>query len=86
MSDKKNITDYTEAEFLEFAKKVCSGDYVTEQEADMAVHEFVRLSQHPDGTDIIFYPPASQEDSPEGLVKFIKQWRAENGKPGFKTS
>lgn len=84
MSDKKTIQDYTEAEFLAFAKKVCSADYPTEEEADAAVHELVRLSEHPDGTDIIFYPAKGQEDSPEGLVKQIKEWRAQNGKPGFR--
>ncbi|HCP3240855.1 bacteriocin immunity protein, partial [Escherichia coli] len=23
-------------------------------------------------------------DSPEGIVKEVKEWRAKNGKPGFK--
>ncbi|MFA3762890.1 bacteriocin immunity protein [Yersinia sp. 2466 StPb PI] len=84
MTSKHKLEDYTEADFLEFAKKVCNADYETEAEANEAVREFVRLSEHPDGTDIIFYPSPDQEDSPEGLLKAIKKWRAENGKPGFK--
>lgn len=84
MSEKKTISDYTEKEFLELAKNICSANYPTEEEADRAVKEFVRLSEHPDGTDIIFYPSPEQDDTPEGLVKQIKEWRAKNGKPGFK--
>ncbi|HGJ5866933.1 MULTISPECIES: bacteriocin immunity protein [Arsenophonus] len=82
--EKKTISDYTEKEFLELAKKICEADYTTEEEANRAVREFVRLSEHPDGTDIIFYPPAEQNDSPEGIIETIKEWRGKNGKPGFK--
>ncbi|WP_331422073.1 MULTISPECIES: bacteriocin immunity protein [Enterobacter] len=28
--------------------------------------EFKRLTQHPDGSDIIFYPRDDREDSPKG--------------------
>ncbi|PQQ32849.1 bacteriocin immunity protein [Photorhabdus akhurstii] len=44
----------------------------------------MRLSEYPDGTDILFYPSPGQDDSLEGIVKQIKEWRARNGKPGFK--
>ncbi|WP_325437887.1 bacteriocin immunity protein [Pseudomonas nitroreducens] len=81
---KSSISDYTEEEFLEIAREVCSADYGSEQLADLAVEEFVRLSEHPDGTDIIFYPPQGADDSPEGIIKRIKDWRSANGRPGFK--
>ncbi|TDB56819.1 bacteriocin immunity protein [Photorhabdus khanii] len=84
MKLKEKLEDYTEVEFLEFARKVCNADYVTEDEADVAVQSFILLSEHPDGTDIFFYPSPDQDDSPEGIVKKIKEWRAKNGKPGFK--
>ncbi|MDA6953361.1 bacteriocin immunity protein, partial [Escherichia coli] len=48
------------------------------------VREFERLTEHPDGSDLIYYPRDDREDSPEGIVKEIKEWRAANGKPGFK--
>lgn len=86
MKIEKKHEDYTEKEFLELTKKICNADFETEDEADMAVCEFVRISEHPSGTDIIFYPLPGQEDSPEGIVKFIKDWRAKNGKPGFRNS
>ncbi|WP_218189439.1 MULTISPECIES: bacteriocin immunity protein [unclassified Pseudomonas] len=30
-------------------------------------------------------PKQGREDSPEGILNEIKIWRAENGKPGFKS-
>ncbi|RMS18304.1 Colicin/pyocin immunity protein [Pseudomonas savastanoi] len=43
------------------------------------------MTEHPAQTDVIFYPEEGQEDTPEGILKTIKEWRAKNGKPGFKT-
>lgn len=46
---------------------------------------FEKLSEHPDGSDLIYYPQDDQDDSPEGIVKEVKEWRAKNGKSGFKS-
>ncbi len=56
----------------------------TEEEDINNLIEFKRLCEHPAGSDLIFYPDDNREDSPEGVVKEVKKWRAENGKPGFK--
>ncbi|KDF23588.1 colicin-E2 immunity protein [Klebsiella aerogenes MGH 62] len=79
----KIISDYAEAEFLEFVKKICRAEGATEKEDDKLVDEFERLTEHPDGSDLIYYP---RDDSPEGIMKEVKEWRAKNGKPGFKDS
>ncbi|HBV2421528.1 TPA: bacteriocin immunity protein [Klebsiella pneumoniae] len=47
---------------------------------------FKKLTEHPDGSDLICYPKPGQDDSPEGIVKEVKYWRAKNGKPGFNDS
>lgn len=78
------IEDITENEFLELVKKVCAGDYRTEYQHGRAIGEFQRLSEHPCGSDLIYYPKPNADDSPEGIVEEVKQWRAANGKPGFK--
>ncbi|MFD1801123.1 bacteriocin immunity protein [Mixta tenebrionis] len=83
---KKSITDYTEQEFLEFVWKIWRATELTEKEEDALVFEFERLTEHPDGYDLIYYPHKDREDSPEGVVKEVKEWRASNGKPGFKES
>ncbi len=84
---KKNISDYTEAEFLEFTRNIYTSNeafFPTEESHIQAVLEFKRLTEHPSGSDLIYYPDGSREDSPEGVVKEVKEWRAANGKPGFK--
>ena len=86
IDNKKSISDFTEAEFLAFVKKIFNPNTTTEDEDVQNVLEFERLTEHPDGSDVIFYPPKDREDSPEGVVKEVKEWRAKNGKPGFKDS
>ncbi|CNC67954.1 bacteriocin immunity protein [Yersinia similis] len=80
----KIICDYTESEFLELVKKLFNVEKTTEEEDINNLIEFKRLCEHPAGSDLIFYPDDNREDSPEGVVKEVKKWRAENGKPGFK--
>ena len=82
--EKKTIADYTEAEFLAFIRKMWVDEGTTEEEDVRMVDEFRRLSEHPEGSDVLFYPPPGREDSPEGIVKEVKEWRAKNGRPGFK--
>ncbi|MBS5838238.1 MAG: bacteriocin immunity protein [Pseudomonas sp.] len=46
--------------------------------------EFERLTEHPAGSDLIYYPEDGADNSAEGITQTIKEWRAENGLPGFK--
>jgi len=79
----KTISDYTEKEFLEFVKGIYNDTYASEEEHIDAVMEFERLSEHPSGSDLLYYPEAGYQ-GPDAIVKVIKEWRAKNGKPGFK--
>ena len=81
---KKNISDYTEKEFLGLVRKLFDVENTSEKEDVRNILEFKRLSEHPDGSDLIYYPKENREDTPEGVVKEVKEWRAKNGKPGFK--
>lgn len=86
---KYKLEEYTEAEFLAFLramsenpenlKGLAYGKYV-----DRYVNHFVKITEHPEQSDVIFYPKEGREDSPEGVLKEVKEWRAANGKPGFK--
>ncbi|HDC4684276.1 TPA: bacteriocin immunity protein [Enterobacter cloacae] len=78
------IEDYTEEKFLEFVRKIFDVSGTTEAEDIKNILEFKRLTEHPDGSDLIYYPPEDREDSPEGVVQEVKEWRRENGKSGFK--
>lgn len=81
----KLITDYTEADFLFFVKRICDSDCATEEEQVNAVLEFEAVTEHPDGSDLIYYAESDAESTPEVITQKVKEWRAANGKPGFKT-
>ena len=86
---KEQLEDYTEAEFLIFLREffdysvALEGDALS-QYTDRLVDHFELVTEHPDRSDVIFYPKEGQEDSPAGILKEVKEWRARNNKPGFK--
>lgn len=86
---KTKFEDYTENEFLDFLKDFCSvPENLSSEELDRRIAKmlkhFEEVTEHPAGSDVIFYPEEGQEDSPEGMLKTVKEWREKNGKPGFK--
>ncbi len=89
MDLKPRIEDYTEAEFLAFVTLFFRNDSPLKGDARVAwksglMNHFRTISEHPNGSDVICFPPPGSEDSPEGVVKRVKEWREANGKPGFK--
>ncbi|HCN66295.1 MAG TPA: bacteriocin immunity protein [Pseudomonas sp.] len=80
----KLINEMSEADFLRFVTKIYNDEYDTEEDHIDAILEFKRLSEHPLGSDLLFYPEVGKS-GPEAVVKEIKEWRSSNGKPGFKT-
>ncbi|CAI8750999.1 Colicin-E7 immunity protein [Pseudomonas sp. IT-P12] len=86
---KEKLEDYTESEFLSFLQGFT--DYppglkgkALEKYLDHLLAHFELITEHPDRSDVIFYPKEGQEDSAEGILKTVKEWRAANNKPGFK--
>ncbi len=77
------ISELSESEFLSFVTRVYNDDYDTEEQHVDAVLEFKALSEHPSGSDLIFYPEPGKS-GPTAVVEEVKAWRAANGKPGFK--
>ncbi|MGZ7455539.1 bacteriocin immunity protein [Pseudomonas sp. Ma2-10] len=84
MKLKNKFEEYTETEFPSLINRLFEGDYSSEKEHDAVVDNIVDTSEHPNGTDILYYPAEGVEDSPTGALNAIKTWRAANGKPGFK--
>lgn len=80
----RKIESYTEEDFLAFVARICICDFKSEREDNQAVLEFIRLAEHPSGSDLIFFPNSPKLDTPEGIVAELKIWRAANGLPGFK--
>ena len=56
MTDKKQLSDYTEGDFLKLVSKIYNAEGETEQEDEKNILEFIRLCEHPAGSDLIFYP------------------------------
>lgn len=89
MEFKPRLEDYTEAEFLAFvtlffrSDSPLKGDKRAAWKNTLKDH-FRAITEHPDGSDVIYFPPPGSEDTPEGVVNRVKEWRAANGKPDFK--
>ncbi|WP_060493254.1 MULTISPECIES: bacteriocin immunity protein [Pseudomonas] len=85
MNQKNSISEYTELEFLEFINSIMNPpDDLSEHELDARIMKFKLLTEHPNGSDLIYWPEADGLDTPEEIVRIIKKWRAANNKPGFK--
>ncbi|MFL1455561.1 bacteriocin immunity protein [Marinobacter sp. GN3S48] len=82
--EKNRLNDYSEQEFLEILKEFWDGD-ISEAEEDEFVQRFNELVEHPDKSDLIFYPSGNRDDSPEGVVDELKRWYREQGKACFRT-
>lgn len=83
MEHKYSISDYTETEFKKLVEAIinCEGDEKTQ---DDNLENFISVTEHPSGSDLIYYPEGNNDGSPEAVIKEVKEWRAANGKPGFK--
>ncbi|MDC9581212.1 bacteriocin immunity protein [Xenorhabdus sp. PR6a] len=84
MKLKNSINDYTEEEFLKLLQIICDSDTETEEEHRVLVRHFRKVTEHPSGSDLIYFPKEGEDDSPAGILKTVKEWRRNNGKPGFK--
>lgn len=80
--DSIRIEDMTRQEFLGLLKRIFD---VTDCEKvhDELIDQFEELSQHPDGSDLIFYPENPEDSTPERIAEIVEEWRARNGLPGF---
>jgi hypothetical protein len=85
MNLKTKFEDYTELEYLTLVSSLFEGTYSSEEEQDNIFENIISTSEHPTASDVLCHPGDGIEDSPHGAVRIFKQWRAANGKPGFKS-
>ena len=89
---KNSLSEYTEAEFIKLLEKLAKEDEESEEaeeaenddRADLLLLHFEKVSEHPAGSDLIYYPEPGADNSPESVTQILKEWRAANGLPGFK--
>ncbi|QHM73077.1 bacteriocin immunity protein [Mixta intestinalis] len=82
--ERISLQDFTEQEFTELAQKILTADFETTESLLNAAMEFVLLSGHPAGTDLICYPQEFNITTPKSMVDLVKNWRLQNGLPGFR--
>lgn len=85
---KASISEYTEAEFVALLQELAKEDEEAENDdrADLLLAHFETISEHPAGSDLIYYPEPGADNSPEGVMQSVRDWRAAQGLPGFKDS
>ena len=83
---KNAIIDYTESEFLALLQKITKADAPSEKALDDLVDHFEAITEHPDGSDLIYYPEKPEDGTPDNIVKIVKEWRLSHGLPCFKDS
>lgn len=83
---KSSFSEYTEAEFIELLEELAKEDEEAENDdrADLLLLHFKKISQHPAGSDLIYYPEPGADNSPQGVTRIVKEWRAAQGLSGFK--
>lgn len=79
---KRNLSEYSESEFLELIKEICSAAG-TEDYQDELLENFVEVTGNAAASDWIYYPENGEDDSPEGILKIVKAWRAAQGLESF---
>ncbi|MFP5428360.1 MAG: bacteriocin immunity protein [Gammaproteobacteria bacterium] len=89
MNLKRTLQEYSESEFLEYLNEFFNNpnnlkDEEFEVYFDRLTEHFDTIVEHPEKSDLIYYPAPGIEDSPEGVISVIKTWLRENGKPGFR--
>ncbi len=80
---KSSLSEYTESEFLELIKEICSAAG-TEDYQDELLENFIEVTGNPAASDWIYYPESGEDDSPEGILETVKVWRVSKGLAGFK--
>ncbi|MGD8123108.1 bacteriocin immunity protein, partial [Vibrio sp. TRT 2004] len=68
---KTTITEYTEADFLKLVVDICKVNVSSEKEHNDFVMHFCEITQHPDGSDLIYYPENPEDGTPENIVRIV---------------
>ncbi|PJE77635.1 Colicin-E7 immunity protein [invertebrate metagenome] len=83
----RSISELTEQEFIDFINRIFEENASeTDDVLDELLEQFEAITDPPSGTDLIYYPELSCDDTPERITQIVKEWRAADGKPGFKVA
>lgn len=82
MELKGQFSDYTEAEFIDLLVDIVEANG-SEEYQDQLLEHFIEITEHPLGSDLIYYPENPADSTPERIAEIVKDWRAREGLPGF---
>lgn len=82
ISLKTSITEYSKDEFLWLIEEICSATG-SEQYQDELLENFILVSEHPAGSDLIYYPESGSA-SPREVLEAVVAWRQSKCLPSFK--
>lgn len=83
MNIKPTFEDYTEAEFTQLVSEICNAEG-DETYQDQLLEHFISVSEHPEGSDLIYYSQ-DEDATSEKIVAAVKSWRKANGKSSLKS-
>ncbi|MCF8578583.1 bacteriocin immunity protein [Enterobacter ludwigii] len=78
-----NISEFSRNDFIKLIAEIISAEG-GERHQDELLEQFIELSEHPSGSDLIYYPEPGEQATPEAIAEKVQQWRKANGKPGFR--
>ncbi|WNJ94824.1 bacteriocin immunity protein [Vibrio ruber] len=82
---KQTINEFSELEFTQFVEQIFKENVAeTDDVLDELLEKFESLTEHPDGSDLFYYPDDPADATPERIVEIVKQWRMSQGLPCFK--
>ncbi|MBL4980137.1 bacteriocin immunity protein [Pseudomonas fluorescens] len=85
MKLKQSFSEYTRDDFLLLMKGILKENTApTDERLDKLLQHFELTTEHPKGTDLIYYAASDAESTIEAITKRIENWRTTNNKPGFK--
>lgn len=87
MMEKRALSDYTESEFLALLNLIFETNGTQPDEIlDPLLEHFEMITEHPAGTDLIYWPEAPELGTPDQILRIVTEWRLASGKDGFKPS
>ncbi|WP_192985459.1 bacteriocin immunity protein [Pseudomonas sp. EggHat1] len=83
---KRKFADFTEAQFVDFMQQIFTANKngTPDEILDELLDQFRQITEHPDGSDLIYWPESEEQCTPEGITETVKKWREANGLPSFK--
>ncbi|MHC6224124.1 bacteriocin immunity protein [Pseudomonas sp. X10] len=83
IDQKRNLADYTCAEFESIVEELLQAAGTSAWQ-DRLLEHFIELVEHPNGSDLIYYPESEQQGCAKQVIAHIMAWRKTKGLPLFK--